>query len=201
MDERVQILLVDDQPGKLLSYEAMLGDLDATLIRASSASEALQQLLKNEIAVVLIDVCMPGLDGFELAAMIRNHPRYRNTALILVSAVLVNDVHRLKGYHAGAMDYVGVPVVPEILRAKVAVFADLYRKSRRLERMNEELERRVEERTAALRASDRRKDEFLAILAHELRNPLAPMLNGVHVLRVSGASEQRGHAVDVIDRQ
>ena len=96
-DERVQILLVDDQPGKLLSYEAMLSDLDATLIRASSASEALQQLLKNEIAVVLIDVCMPGLDGFELAAMIRGHPRYRNTAIILVSAVLVNDVHRLKG--------------------------------------------------------------------------------------------------------
>jgi len=200
-DERVRILLVDDQPGKLLSYEAMLADLDATLIRAGSASEALQQLLKNEIAVVLIDVCMPGLDGFELAAMICGHPRYRNTAIILVSAVLVNDVHRLKGYHAGAMDYVGVPVVPEILRAKVGVFADLYRKSRRLERMNEELERRVEERTAALRASDRRKDEFLAILAHELRNPLAPMLNGVHVLRSSAAPEQGGHALDVLDRQ
>ena len=140
---------------------------------------------------MLIDVCMPGLDGFELAAMIRGHPRYQNTAIIMVSAVLVNDVHRLKGYHAGAMDYVGVPVVPEILRAKVAVFADLYRKSRRLERMNEELERRVEERTAELRASDRRKDEFLAILAHELRNPLAPMLNSLHVLRASAEPAQR----------
>jgi signal transduction histidine kinase len=200
-DEPIQILLVDDQPGKLLSYEAMLSDLDATLIRAGSASEALQQLLKNEIAVVLIDVCMPGLDGFELAAMIRGHPRYRNTAIILVSAVLVNDVHRLKGYHAGAMDYVGVPVVPEILRAKVAVFADLYRKSRRLERMNEELERRVEERTAALRASDRRKDEFLAILAHELRNPLAPMLNSIYMLRSSTPPAARDHALDVLDRQ
>ena len=152
--------------------------------------------------MVLIDVCMPGLDGFELAAMIRGHPRYRNTAIILVSAVLVNDVHRLKGYHAGAMDYVGVPVVPEILRAKVAVFADLYRKSRRLERMNEELERRVEERTAELRASDRRKDEFLAILAHELRNPLAPMLNSLHLLRASAEPAQRATTrVDVIDRQ
>jgi signal transduction histidine kinase len=201
-DERVQILLVDDQPGKLLSYEAMLSDLDATLIRAGSASEALEQLLKTEIAVVLIDVCMPGLDGFELARMIRDHPRYRNTAIILVSAVLVNDVHRLKGYHAGAMDYVGVPVVPEILRAKVAVFADLYRKSRRLERMNEELERRVEERTAALRASDRRKDEFLAILAHELRNPLAPMLNSLHLLRAPAApAVDRNHALGVMDRQ
>jgi signal transduction histidine kinase len=200
-DEHVQILLVDDQPGKLLSYEAMLSDLDATLIRAGSASEALEHLLKTDIAVVLIDVCMPGLDGFELAAMIRGHPRYRNTAIILVSAVLVNDVHRLKGYHAGAMDYVGVPVVPEILRAKVGVFADLYRKSRRLERMNEELERRVEERTAELRASDRRKDEFLAILAHELRNPLAPMRNSVHLLRLSTEVVQRRHAVDVLDRQ
>jgi signal transduction histidine kinase len=200
-DERVQILLVDDQPGKLLSYEAMLADLDATLIRAGSASEALQELLRNEIAVVLIDVCMPGLDGFELAAMIRGHPRYRNTAIILVSAVLVNDVHRLKGYHSGAMDYVGVPVVPEILRAKVAVFADLYRKSRRLERVNEELEQRVEERTAALRASDRRKDEFLAILAHELRNPLAPMLNSLHLLRSPGDHVDRTQALEVMDRQ
>jgi DNA-binding response OmpR family regulator len=134
---------------------------------------------------VLIDVCMPGLDGFELAAMIRGHPRYRNTAIILVSAVLVNDVHRLKGYHAGAMDYVGVPVVPEILRAKVAVFADLYRKSRRLERMNEELERASRSAPPSCRASDRRKDEFLAILAHELRNPLAPMRNSLHLLRLS----------------
>src|SRR4029450_13699069 len=193
-DERIRILLVDDQPGKLLSYEAMLADLDATLIRAGSASEALQQLLKNEIAVVLIDVCMPGLDGFELAAMIRGHPRYRNTAIILVSAVLVNDVHRLKGYHAGAMDYVGVPVVPEILRAKVGGFADRYRKGRRLEGVREELEQRVEERTAALRASDRRKDEFLAILAHELRNPLAPLLKTLHLLRRPGPAVDRAPA-------
>jgi signal transduction histidine kinase len=200
-DDRIRILLVDDQPGKLLSYEAMLGELDATLIRATSAAEALEHLLKTEIAVVLIDVCMPELDGFELAEMIRAHPRYGKTAIILVSAVLVNDVHRLKGYHAGAVDYVGVPVVPEILRAKVAVFADLYRKSRDLERMNEELERRVQERTAELVASDRRKDEFLAILAHELRNPLAPMRNSLHLMRALVEPEERAHAVEVMDRQ
>jgi signal transduction histidine kinase len=200
-DDRIRILLVDDQPGKLLSYEAMLAELDATLIRATSAAEALEQLLKTEIAVVLIDVCMPELDGFELAEMIRAHPRYGKTAIILVSAVLVNDVHRLKGYHAGAVDYVGVPVVPEILRAKVAVFADLYRKSRDLERMNEELERRVQARTAELVASDRRKDEFLAILAHELRNPLAPMRNTLHLLSSLVEPEQRNRAVEVMDRQ
>jgi signal transduction histidine kinase len=200
-DERVNILLVDDQPGKLLSYEAMLSELGENLIRAASASEALEQLLRTDIAVVLIDVCMPELDGFELASMIRAHPRYQKTAIILVSAVLINDVYRLKGYHAGAVDYVGVPVVPEILRAKVAIFADLYRKSRRLERINEELEQRVAERTAALRESDRRKDEFLAMLAHELRNPLAPVRNSLHLVRDSADDSVRINALSMMERQ
>ncbi len=199
--ERVNILLVDDQPGKLLSYEAMLSELGENLIRAASASEALEQLLRTEIAVVLIDVCMPELDGFELASMIRAHPRYQKTAIILVSAVLINDVYRLKGYHAGAVDYVGVPVVPEILRAKVAIFADLFRKNRRLERMNEELELRVAERTAELRESDRRKDEFLAMLAHELRNPLAPVRNSLHLVRASPDPRVRESSLDVMERQ
>ncbi len=200
-DERVNILLVDDQPGKLLSYEAMLSELGENLIRAESASEALEQLLKTDIAVVLIDVCMPELDGFELASMIRAHPRYQKTAIILVSAVLINDVYRLKGYHAGAVDYVGVPVVPEILRAKVAIFADLYRKSRRLERINEELEQRVTERTTELRESDRRKDEFLAMLAHELRNPLAPVRNALHLVRATADDGVRDNALAVMERQ
>ena len=200
-DERVNILLVDDQPGKLLSYEAMLSELGENLIRAESASEALEQLLKTDIAVVLIDVCMPELDGFELASMIRAHPRYQKTAIILVSAVLINDVYRLKGYHAGAVDYVGVPVVPEILRAKVAIFADLYRKSRRLERVNEELEQRVVERTTELRDSDRRKDEFLAMLAHELRNPLAPVRNALHLVRATADDGVRDNALSVMERQ
>jgi signal transduction histidine kinase/ActR/RegA family two-component response regulator len=179
----------------------MLSELGENLIPAASASEALEQLLRTEIAVVLIDVCMPELDGFELASMIRAHPRYQKTAIILVSAVLINDVYRLKGYHAGAVDYVGVPVVPEILRAKVAIFADLYRKSRRLERINEELEQRVAERTAALRESDRRKDEFLAMLAHELRNPLAPVRNSLHLVRGSEDDGVRENALNVMDRQ
>src|SRR6478672_2818192 len=181
--DRGNILLVDDQPAKLLAYETVVSSLGETLITVTSATEALECLLKNEIAVVLIDVCMPELDGYELAAMIRQHPRFQQTALIFVSAVMIDDLDRLRGYECGAVDYVPVPVVPEILRAKVSVFADLYRKSRELERLNSDLERRVAERTAALEEADRRKDEFLAILAHELRNPLAPIRTAVALLR------------------
>jgi signal transduction histidine kinase len=150
MPERVNILLVDDQPGKLLSYEVMLEELGENLIKAASAREALEHLLKTDIAVLLVDVCMPELDGFELAAMVRNHPRYEKTAIIFVSAVQITEFDRLRGYAAGAVDYVPVPVVPELLRAKVRVFAELYRKTRQLEQLNAELERRVAERTAEL---------------------------------------------------
>ncbi len=149
----INILMVDDQPGKLLSYEVILSELGENLLKASSAREALEHLLRAEIAVVLIDVCMPELDGFELAAMIREHPRFEKTAIIFVSAVQITDLDRLRGYAAGAVDYVPVPVVPELLRAKVKVFAELYRKTRQLEQLNSELERRVADRTAALEAS------------------------------------------------
>ena len=172
MDD-ANILVVDDQPAKLLTYSAILNGLDANLVMASSAREALDQLLRADFAVVLVDVCMPELDGFELAALIREHPRFRRTAIIFVSGVHLTDLDRLKGYEYGAVDYVPVPVVPEILRAKVNIFLDLYRKTRQLERLNRHLEIRVAERTAELVDASRRKDEFLAMLAHELRNPLA----------------------------
>jgi two-component sensor histidine kinase/DNA-binding response OmpR family regulator len=154
--EKVNILLVDDQPGKLLSYEVMLGELGETLLKASSANEALSKLLRYEVAVILIDVCMPELDGFELAKMIREHPRFQKTAIIFISAIHLAESDYLRGYNAGAVDYLPVPVVPELLRAKVRVFTDLFRKTKQLERMNEELERRVIERTAALEASNSR---------------------------------------------
>jgi len=154
--DKVNILLVDDQPAKLLSYEVILRDLGESLIKASSARAALGHLLKREIAVVLIDVCMPELDGFQLAAMIREHPRFQKTAIIFISAIHLTDVDRLRGYEMGAVDYVPVPVVPEVLRAKVKVFAELYRKTRQLEQLNHELEARVAERTAALAASNDR---------------------------------------------
>src|SRR5271170_6449058 len=156
MNDKVNVLLVDDQPAKLLASEEILRDLGENLVKASSAREALEFLLKNDAAVVLIDVCMPELDGFQLAAMIRDHPRFQRTAIIFISAVQVDDVDRLRGYEMGAVDYVPVPVVPAVLRAKVKVFAELYRKTRELERLNAELERRVAERTAELEASNGR---------------------------------------------
>jgi PAS domain S-box-containing protein len=154
--EKVNVLLVDDQPDKLLSYEVILGQLNENLVKAASAREALQFLLKNDVAVVLIDVCMPELDGFQLAAMIRDHPRFAKTAIIFISAIHLTDMDRLRGYEMGAVDYVPVPVVPEVLRAKVKIFAELFRKTRQLERLNLLLERRVTERTAQLEASNKR---------------------------------------------
>ncbi|TMJ74956.1 MAG: response regulator [Alphaproteobacteria bacterium] len=178
-EEKVNILLVDDQPGKLLGYEVILSELGENLIKAGSANEALEQLLKNDVAVVLIDVCMPDLDGFELAAMIREHPRFQKMAIIFVSAIQVTDLDLLRGYAAGAVDYVPVPVVPDLLRAKVRVFAELYRKTRQLETLNAELERRVAERTAELaqanselehRVEERTREREAALAqVHEMR--------------------------------
>ena len=150
MTERVNILMVDDQPGKLLSYEAILGELGENLIKATSGREALEHLLKTDVAVVLMDVSMPEIDGFELAEIIRQHPRYQKTAIIFISAVHLTDLDRLKGYQRGAVDYISVPVVPELLRAKVSVFAELYRKTQQLRRLNRELEQRVLDRTEEL---------------------------------------------------
>ncbi len=165
--EKVNILLVDDQPAKLLAYEVILKELGENLVVASSGREALEYLLKNEVAVILVDVCMPKLDGFELAAMIREHPRFQKTAMIFISAIQVSDIDRLRGYEMGAVDYVPVPVVPEVLRAKIKVFAELYRKTRQLERLNAELEDRVRARTAELEESHAR------LLESEQRRSLA----------------------------
>ena len=214
--EKVNILLVDDQPGKLMSYEAILAPLEENLIKASSGKEALEHLLRTDIAVVLIDVCMPDIDGFELASIIREHPRHQRVAIIFVSAVHLTDIDRLRGYESGGVDYVSVPVEPEILRARVTVFADLHRKTRQLEQLNREREERVSARTseltdaatrlreseAILRETGRRKDEFLAMLSHELRNPLAPIRNTIEILRRRpDAAEEVRWSYDLIERQ
>jgi PAS domain S-box-containing protein len=168
-DDKLNILLVDDQPGKLLSYETILSSMDENILKASSGREALEHLLKNDVAVMLIDVCMPDLDGFQLAAMIRDHPRFRQTAIIFISAIFLSDLDSLRGYEMGAVDYVPVPIVPEVLRAKVRVFTELYRKTRQLEQLNQELESRVAARTTELeeanlklRESEERRSQALA---------------------------------------
>jgi PAS domain S-box-containing protein len=162
--DRVNILMVDDQPAKLLSYEAILAELDENLIKATSGREALECLLKTDVAVVLMDVSMPEIDGFELASMIRQHPRFHRTAIIFISAVHLTDLDRLKGYERGAVDYISVPVIPELLRAKVTVFAELHRKAQQLQVLNRQLEGRVAERTFELE----KKAEALELLNAQL---------------------------------
>jgi len=241
MPHRVNILLVDDQPSRLLSYEAILESLGHTLVQATSGVEALRLLMEQEFAVILLDVSMPDMDGFETAAMIHQHPRFEKTPIIFVTALPQTDMDRLKAYQLGAVDYVLVPVVPEILRTKVAVLAELYTKRRQLQELNRTLEaanadlalanstlqaektRELERANAeleganrglqteiaererlerALREADRKKDEFLAILAHELRNPLAPIRNAVQMMRVKPlADPELAWCRDAIDRQ
>ncbi|MDI9237970.1 response regulator [Lysobacter sp. LF1] len=219
----VKILLVDDQPGRLLTYRTILEPLGEELVDARSGLEALKLLMEDEYAVILLDVNMPGMDGFETATLIHQHPRFENTPIIFVTAVNISDLDRLRGYKLGAVDYVMVPVIPEIMRTKVSVLAELHRKRRELETLNatlqaahntlqqekaRELERlnaslreanaklelrnrelQAENRErvraeARLREADQRKDEFLATLAHELRNPLAPLQNALAVRRL-----------------
>src|SRR5215468_1399969 len=163
--DRVNILMVDDQPGKLLTYEAILSELGENLIKTTSAKEALEKLLKIDVAVVLMDVSMPEIDGFELAEIIRQHPRFQKTAIIFISAVHLTDLDRLKGHQHGAVDYLSVPVVPEVLRAKVKVFTELHRKNQQLERLNAELEQRVAQRTEEL--------EHKALALQKLNSELA----------------------------
>jgi PAS domain S-box-containing protein len=162
--DQANILMVDDQPGKLLSYEAILKDLGENLLKAKSAREALELLLHHDIAVVLMDVSMPEIDGFELADMMHQHPRFQKTAIIFISAVHLTDLDRIKGYQSGAVDYISVPVVPELLRAKVSVFTELHHKTRQLEQLNRELEQRVDERTEEIRNLNRQLEQRIAEL-------------------------------------
>ncbi|WP_462116576.1 response regulator [Lysobacter xanthus] len=232
------ILLVDDQPGRLLSYRAILEPLGERLIEARSGVEALGLLMENDCALILLDVNMPGMDGFETASLIHQHPRYEKTPIIFVTAVNVSDMDRLRGYKLGAVDYVMVPVIPEIMRSKVSVLVELYRKRRELQFANErlaqanedlrvekareleslneslrtanialaqrniELQGHVAERERAqerLLEHDRRKDQFLATLAHELRNPLASLGNALNVMKLGGANGSGLH--EAMERQ
>jgi signal transduction histidine kinase len=241
IEEKVSILLVDDQPQRLVAYRAILADLDLDLVCARSGREALEHLMDREFAVVLLDVSMPDMDGFEAAKLIHEHPRFERTPIIFVTGVHLDDLDRLKGYSLGAVDYVSVPIVPEILRSKVSVLVELYCKRQELQRANarlseanialqEEKTRELEivnrslqhanseleaanrtlqseiaERARiaqALKEADRHKDEFLAMLAHELRNPLAPIHNAIELMRMKPLDDpQLNWARDVIARQ
>jgi len=171
----VNILMVDDQPAKLLSYEVMLEELGENLLKATSGREALEILLKKDVAVVLMDVSMPELDGFQLAEMIREHPRFQKTAIIFISAVHLTDLDRLKGYQRGAVDYISVPVIPDLLRAKVSVFAELHRKARQLELLNQEL-RRLSHNLMTAQDEERRR------VARELHDGLGQDLTAAKMM-------------------
>ena len=241
LEETVSVLLVDDQPQRLVAYRAILAELELNLVCARSGREALEHLMEREFAVVLLDVSMPDMDGFEAAKLIHEHPRFERTPIIFVTGVHLDDLDRLKGYSLGAVDYVSVPIVPEILRSKVSVLVELYvkrkelqhanarlseanialqeEKTRELEIFNQSLQRANSELEAAnqslqseiaerariaqaLKEADRHKDEFLAMLAHELRNPLAPIHNAVELMRPRPLDDpQLNWAREVIARQ
>jgi signal transduction histidine kinase len=189
MTETIHVLLVDDEPRNLDALEAILDDPSYHLLRAEDADKALRALLQNDVAAIVLDVKMPGVSGLELARIINGTKKFRQIPIVFLTAYLVEDRDVVTGYGAGAVDYLTKPVNPQILRHKIAVFADLFRKTRALAELNEHLETRVQERTAelerseaALRQANEQKDRFIATLAHELRNPLAPLRTGLDIL-------------------
>ncbi|MES2942882.1 MAG: response regulator [Pseudomonadota bacterium] len=227
---QVNILIVDDEPKNLVVLETVLEDPAYRLMRANSGNEALLALMAHDFAVLIFDVRMPDMTGFELAQLVKERKKTAQIPIIFLTAYYNEDQHVLEGYGSGAVDYMHKPVNAAVLRSKVAIFAELHRKTRaiemanmalldeiterrraeaRLSELNESLDQRVTERTRALHASeaelrdaDRRKDEFLATLAHELRNPLAPLRNAVQVLRLKGlVTPELQWASEVIDRQ
>src|SRR5215475_1499740 len=162
--DKVNILLVDDQPARLLTYQTVLADLGQNLVPVRSGAEALQKLMNDEFAVVLMDVSMPEMDGFEAAQLIHDHPRFERTPIIFVTGVHISELDRLKGYKVGAVDYVSIPVVPEILRSKVAVLVELHLKRRELQELNRNLaqaNKRLAEANTTLQAEKTRELETL----------------------------------------
>lgn len=208
MSDPIDILLVDDEPRNLDALEAILSEPGYRLIRAGGGDEALRSLLENDVAAIVLDIRMPGVSGFELAQIIKGTKRFRQIPILFLTAHMMEDQDIVAGYGAGAVDYLTKPLNPVVLRHKLAVFADLFRKTRALAELNATLEARVQERTAelerseaALRAAARQKDEFLATLAHELRNPLAPLRMGLDLLLRKSPPDDTKRTLSVMNRQ
>ncbi len=182
----INFLLVDDLEENLLALEALLQREGLTCLKARSGEEALELLLVHEVALALLDVQMPGMDGFELAEFMRGSERARHIPIIFVTAGAANSQRRFRGYEAGAVDFIQKPIEAHILRSKANVFFDLYRQRQQIEAQRDELEVAAQ----ALRRADRHKDSFLAVLAHELRNPVAALSGGLHLLKKDIPSER-----------
>jgi signal transduction histidine kinase len=194
---QVHFLLVDDLEENLLSLSALLRRDGLVLLKARSGDEALELLLLHDVALALVDVQMPGLNGFELAELMRGNERTRRVPIIFVTAGSADSQRRFRGYEAGAVDFIQKPIEPDILRSKAEVFFDLYRQRQQIARQRDALKANAE----ALQTADRRKDEFLATLGHELRNPLAPLRHGLDILRQRPDSAGDADILAMMDRQ